>query len=83
MPQSDLPLEQPLVSRDVNPTNLALPDGQEATAARQILDMKYIYLKVRDLQIKDKALLERMIHESFHLEVVLPLPDVKTESMSQ
>ena len=49
LPQGDAPLEQPLVSRDVNPTNLALPDGQDATAARQILDMKYIYLKVRDL----------------------------------
>lgn len=62
--------------------NLALPDGVDAAAHRQILDMKYIYLKVRELKVFDAAILSKIINRGFSLTVQLPLPDVKNREVA-
>lgn len=68
--------------KDINPTSLRLPDGAVAAAAHQIHDMRYIYLKVRNLYMTDRQLNGAFINEGFHAEVRLPLPDVKAGEIS-
>jgi hypothetical protein len=68
--------------KDINPTSLRLPDGELGAGARQIHDMRYIYLKVRNLHVSDKQLLGALIQDGFHAEVLLPLPDVKGSVIS-
>jgi hypothetical protein len=52
-----------------------------AAGARQIHDMRYIYLKVRSLHVTDRNLNGAFINEGFHAEVQLPLPDVKAQKI--
>ena len=50
--------------------------------ARQILEMKYIYIKIGKLQVNDKQLISQCIDQNFRLYVKVPLPDVVNNTIN-
>ena len=53
---------------------------QEANR-RQIKDMKFIRVKVKNVRIESKELLHKFINENFNLKVTVPLPDINLKKI--
>jgi hypothetical protein len=49
--------------------------AEDESNKRQIADMKFIRIKVKNLRIESEALLHKLIEGSFNLSVEVPLPD--------
>lgn len=60
-----------------------MEDAPEADQGkRQIMDMKFIRVKVKTVRITEEKLLHSLIEDGFKLTVDVPLPDVYQKQMS-
>ena len=58
-----------------------IPDEQ--AGKRQIKDMKFIRIKVKQFRVEsDQALISKLIDESFNLQINIPLPDPYQKKIS-
>ena len=58
-----------------------IPDEQ--AGKRQMKDMKFIRIKVKQLRIEsDQSLISKLINESFNLQINIPLPDPYQKKIS-
>lgn len=49
---------------------------EDESGKRQLMDMRFIRLKVKNLRIENEELLHNMIDKNFNLQVNIPLPDI-------
>lgn len=76
------PSQPHLLNQDADQQqNLERFAEQEANK-RQIKDMKFIRVKVKNVIIDDQALLPKLIDQGFDLQVSIPLPDIYQKKIS-
>ena len=73
--------QQPLLKQQEEKPTPEMLETAEANK-RQIKDMKFIRVKVKNLKIESPDLISKLIDKSFKLYLTIPLPDVYRKSIS-